>query len=77
MVANDTKGKGGCLAAGVVGLIAAVAVDIADTSIVDVPSALIAIGAFLALMRWHSSLTVVYVVLGSGLIGAALQLTVL
>jgi chromate transporter len=65
------------VAAGVVGLIAAVAVDIAETSIVDVPSALIAVGAFLALMRWHSPLTVVYVVLGSGLIGAALQLTVL
>ena len=65
------------VAAGVVGLIAAVAVDIADTSIVDVPSALIAIGAFAALMRWHSRLTVLYVVLASGAIGAVLQLTVL
>jgi len=65
------------VAAGVIGLIAAVAVDIADISIVDVPSAIIAIAAFAALTRWHSQLTVLYVVLGSGLVGAALQLTVL
>ena len=63
------------VAAGVIGLIASVTVHIIDTSVVDVPTALLAIGAFLALNRWHGKLTVVYVVLGCGLIGAALQLT--
>ncbi|MDQ3728444.1 MAG: chromate efflux transporter [Actinomycetota bacterium] len=63
--------------AGVIGLIAAVTVQIVDTSVVDVPTALLAIGAFIALNRWHSKLTVLYVVLGCGAIGAALQLTVL
>jgi chromate transporter len=63
------------VAAGVIGLIAAVTVHIVDTSVVDVPTAFLAIGAFLALNRWHGKLTVVYVVLGSGLIGAALQLS--
>ncbi len=65
------------VAAGVIGLIAAVTVDIVDTSVVDVPTALLAVGAFLALNRWQGQLTVLYVVLGCGLIGAALQLTVL
>jgi len=63
------------VAAGVIGLIAAVTVQIVDTSVVDVPTALLAIAAFLALNRWHGKLTVVYVVLGCGLIGVALQLT--
>jgi chromate transporter len=63
------------VAAGVIGLIASVTVNIVDTSVVDVPTALLAIGAFLALNRWHGKLTVVYVVLGCGLIGAALQLS--
>jgi chromate transporter len=63
------------VAAGVIGLIATVTVNIVDTSVVDVPTALLAIGAFLALNRWHGKLTVVYVVLGCGLIGAALQLS--
>ncbi|HEX7293412.1 MAG TPA: chromate efflux transporter [Solirubrobacterales bacterium] len=65
------------VAAGVIGLIAAVTIDIVDTSVVDVPTALLAVGAFLALNRWHGQLTVLYVVLGCGLIGATLQLTVL
>ena len=65
------------VAAGVIGLIAAVTVNILDTSIVDVPTAILAAGAFLALNRWHGKLTVLYVVLGCGLIGAGLQLTVL
>ena len=65
------------VAAGVIGLIAAVTVDIVDASVIDVPTAILAIGAFLALNRWHGKLTVLYVVLGCGLIGAALQLTVL
>jgi chromate transporter len=64
------------VAAGVIGLIAAVTVQIVETSVVDVYTALIAIGAFLALNRWHSKLTVLYVVLGCGAIGALLQATV-
>ncbi len=64
------------VAAGVVGLIAAVTVDIVETSIVDGYTAALAIAAFLALTRWHGKLTVLYVVLGCGLLGAALQLTV-
>jgi chromate transporter len=64
------------VAAAVIGLIAAVAVSIVETSVVDVPTAVLAIGAFLALNRWHGKLTVLYVVLGCGLIGAALQATV-
>jgi chromate transporter len=63
------------VAAGVIGLIAAVTVQIVDTSVVDVPTALLAIAAFLVLSRWHGKLTVVYVVLGCGLLGAALQLS--
>jgi chromate transporter len=62
--------------AGVIGLIAAVTVQIAETSIVDVPTALLALGAFLILNRHHAKLTVLYVVLGCGAIGAALQWTV-
>jgi chromate transporter len=65
------------VAAGVIGLIAAVTVNIVDTSVVDIPTAILAIGAFLALNRWHGKLTVLYVVLACGAIGAALQLTVL
>ena len=64
------------VAAGVIGLIAAVTVNLVDTSVVDVWTALLAIGAFLALNRWHGKLTVLYVVLGCGLIGALLQATV-
>lgn len=65
------------VAAAVVGLIAAVTLDIVETGVVDVPTALLAVGAFAALMRFHSKLTVLWVVLGSGVIGAALQLTLL
>jgi chromate transporter len=61
------------VAAGVIGLIAAVTVDIIDTGIVDVATALMAVGGFLALSRWHEKLTVLYVVLGCGAVGAALQ----
>jgi chromate transporter len=64
------------VAAAVIGLIAAVTVDIADSSIIDVPTALLAIGGFLVLNRWHGKLTVLYVVLGCGAIGALLQATV-
>ncbi|MDX6603251.1 MAG: chromate transporter [Solirubrobacterales bacterium] len=64
------------VAAGVIGLIAAVTVTILETSVVDVYTALIALGAFAALQRWHSKLTVVYVMAAAGLIGVALQATV-
>jgi chromate transporter len=64
------------VAAGVIGLIAAVTVDIVDTGVVDVPTAILAIAGFAALNYWHGKLTVLYVVLGSGLVGALLQLTV-
>jgi len=36
----------------------------------------LAIGAFLVLNRFHSKLTVLYVVLGCGAIGALLQATI-
>ncbi len=64
------------VAASVIGLIAAVTVEIVEESVVDVPTALLAVGAFLVLTRFHAKLTVLYVVLGCGLIGAALQLTI-
>ena len=64
------------VAAGVIGLIAAVTVDIVDTSVVDVPTAILAVAAFLALNRWHGKLTVLWVVLACGAIGVGLQLTV-
>jgi chromate transporter len=64
------------VAAAVIGLIAAVTVEIVKTSVVDVYTALLAIGAFLVLNRFHSKLTVLYVVLGCGAVGALLQATV-
>jgi chromate transporter len=64
------------VAAAVVGLIAAVTVDIVETGVVDLATALLALAAFAALMRFHAKLTVLYVVLGCGLIGVVLQLTV-
>lgn len=64
------------VAAGVIGLIAAVTVEIVDASVVDAYTAALALGAFLALNRWHGKLTVLYVVLSCGAIGAGLQLTV-
>jgi chromate transporter len=64
------------VAGGVVGLIASVTVQIVNTSVVDVYTALIAIAAFLVLLRFHGKLTVLYVVLGGGAIGVLLQQTV-
>jgi chromate transporter len=64
------------VAAGVIGLIAAVAVEILDTSVVDLPTAILAVGAFLALNRWHAKLTVLYVVTGCGVLGALWELFV-
>jgi chromate transporter len=63
------------VAAGVIGLIAAVTVDIVDASVVDVPTAILALTAFAALNRWHGKLTVVAVVLGCGAVGGLLQAT--
>jgi chromate transporter len=64
------------VAAGVVGLIAAVTVQIAKTSVVDVYTAILAAASFCVLLRFHGKLTVLYVVAGCGAIGALLQLTV-
>ena len=63
------------VAAAVIGLIAAVTVDVLDASVVDVPTAVLAIAAFAALNRWHGKLVVVAAVLGCGAIGALLQTT--
>ena len=65
------------VAAGVIGLIAAVTVEILNESVVDVPTGILATAAFVLLYRYQTKLTVLFVVLGCGLIGAALQLTVL
>ena len=62
------------VAAGVIGLIAAVTVEIVDIGVVDAATAVLALAAFLALNRWHGKLTMLYVVLGCGAIGAILQL---
>jgi chromate transporter len=65
------------VAAAVIGLIAAVTVTILETSVVDVYTALIALGAFAALQRWHGKLTVVYVTAVAGIVGVVLQHTVI
>ncbi len=62
------------VAAAVIGLIAAVTVEIVDASVVDVYTAILALAAFAVLTRFHGKLTVLYVVLGCGLLGGALQL---
>jgi chromate transporter len=64
------------VAAAVIGLIGAVTVSILETSITDVYTVLIAVGAFAALNRWHSKLTVVYVMATAGIVGVVLQHTV-
>ena len=63
------------VAAGVIGVIAAVTVDIVDAGVVDLPTALLAIAAFLVLTLWHAKLTVLWVMLGCGAAGAVLQLS--
>ncbi len=65
------------VAAGVIGLIAAVTVEILKESVVNVPAGILAAAAFVVLYRFQGKLTVLFVVLGCGFIGAALQLTVL
>jgi chromate transporter len=64
------------IAAGVIGLIAAVTVEIIDTSLVDGWTAALAVLAFAALQRWHGKLTVLYVVLGCGVAGLILRATI-
>jgi len=64
------------VAAGVIGLIAAVTVEIVETSVVDVYTAALALAAFAALQRWHGKLTVLWVVLTCGAVGGLLQATV-
>jgi chromate transporter len=64
------------VAAAVIGLIAAVTVTILETSVTDVYTALIALGAFAALNRWHSKMTVLCVMASAGIIGVVLQHTV-
>jgi chromate transporter len=64
------------VAAAVIGLIAAVTVEIVDAGVVDGWTAALAIGAFAALQKWHGMLTVLWVVLGCGVAGYLLQLTV-
>jgi chromate transporter len=64
-------GLGGALV-----MIAAVTISILETSVTDVYTALIALGAFAALNRWHSKLTVVYVMAVAGVVGVVLQHTV-
>lgn len=63
------------VAAGVVGLIAAVTVDILEAGVVDGYTAALALLAFVALQRWHGKLAIVAVVLGCGAIGGLLQAT--
>lgn len=63
------------VAAGVIGLIAAVAVTIVEFSVTDLPSALIAALAFVVLLRFPARLTVPAVILGAGLAGALFQVT--
>lgn len=62
------------VAAGVIGLIAAVAVTIIEFSVTDLASAAIAVVAFIVLLRFPARLTIPAVVLGAGLAGAAFQL---
>jgi chromate transporter len=63
--------------AAVVGLIAAVTVDIVNAAVTDVFSALLAIAAFVVLLRWEGKLAILAVVLGCGALGAAAQFTFL
>jgi chromate transporter len=59
--------------AGVIGLIAAVTVEIVRESVVDIPTAMLAVAAFALLYRYHDKLTVLYVVAGCGIVGAIVQ----
>ena len=63
------------VAAAVIGLIAAVTVDVLEASVVDVPTGILALAAFAALNRWHGKLVVIATVLGCGVVGGLLQTT--
>ena len=58
------------VAAGVIGLIAAVTLEILDEGIMGLPTLAIALASFAALYRFQAKLTVVAVILGAGLVGA-------
>jgi chromate transporter len=62
---------------GVIGLIAAVTLEMAEQGVVDTLTALLTLGAYLILNGYHEKTTVLHVVLGWGAIGALLQATVL
>jgi chromate transporter len=62
------------VAAGVIGLISAVTIDILRTGVVDLFTAILALAAFYVVYRFHSKLTVVAVVFGCGLLGALWQM---
>jgi chromate transporter len=62
------------VAAGVIGLIAAVTIDILRTGVVDLFTGVLAAGAFYVVYRFHSKLTVVAVIFGCGLLGALWQM---
>ena len=61
------------VAAGVVGLIAAVTLELVQEAVVDLPSAILAIGAFAVLYRFHGKLTILAVVLGCGALGVLVE----
>lgn len=61
------------VAAGVIGLIAAVTIDLLRTGVVDLFTGILAVVAFYVIYNYHSKLTVVAVVLGCGALGAAWQ----
>lgn len=62
------------VAAAVVGLIAGVGIGLIRNAVVDVPTALLAVGALLVLWRWRTNkLTVVAVVVACGLAGIAIE----
>ena len=62
------------VAAAVIGLIAAVTIELLRTGVVDAFTAALAVVAFYVIYNFHSKLTVVGVVVGCGLLGAAWQL---
>jgi chromate transporter len=62
------------VAAGVIGLIAAVTIDILRTGVVDPFTGILALAAFYVVYRFHSKLTVVAVIVGCGLLGALWQM---
>jgi chromate transporter len=64
------------VAAGVIGLIGAVTLTLLDVGVVDVPSGILCALAFIALYRFQSKLTVLWVVGGCGVAGVILQATV-